>query len=82
MCTEDLCDILESGYLAGAALDVTEPEPLPEDHRLWKIPNAIITPHVSGGYHLPETLHNIVNICLENMQRYVNGEPLRNVVKH
>lgn len=81
VCTEDLCDALESGHLAGAALDVTEPEPLPEDHRLWEIPNAIITPHVSGGYHLPETLHNIVNICLENMQRYVSGEPLRNVVK-
>lgn len=79
--TEDLCDVLESGHLAGAALDVTEPEPLPEDHRLWEIPNAIITPHVSGGYHLPETLHNIVNICLENMQRYVNGDSLRNVVK-
>lgn len=79
--TEDLCDVLESGHLAGAALDVTEPEPLPEDHRLWEIPNAIITPHVSGGYHLPETLHNIVNICLENMRRYVNGDSLHNVVK-
>ncbi len=81
VCTEDLCDVLESGHLAGAALDVTEPEPLPKEHRLWEIPNAFITPHVSGGYHLPETLHNIVNICLENMRRYVNGETLHNLVK-
>lgn len=82
VCTEDLCDILESGHLAGAALDVTEPEPLPENHRLWEIPNAFITPHVSGGYHLPETLHNIVSLCLENVQRYANNEPLRNMVTH
>lgn len=82
VCTEDLCDALESGHLAGAALDVTEPEPLPADHRLWDIPNAFLTPHVSGGYHLSETLHNVVSICLENVRRYAAGETLRNVVKH
>lgn len=82
ICTEDLCDALESGHLAGAAMDVTEPEPLPEDHRLWEIPNAIITPHISGYYHLPTTLRNVVNICLENVKRYADGETLRNVVKH
>ncbi len=82
VCTEDLCDALESGHLAGAAMDVTEPEPLPENHRLWEIPNAIITPHISGYYHLPETLRNVVNICLENVKRYADGEALRNVVKH
>lgn len=81
VCTEDLCDALESGHLAGAALDVTDPEPLPEDHRLWDIPNAFITPHISGYYHLPETLHNVVSICLDNVQRYAAGEPLRNVVR-
>lgn len=82
VCTGDLCDALESGQLAGAALDVTDPEPLPENHRLWDIPNAFITPHVSGGYHLPETLRSIVSICLENVRRYAAEEPLRNVVKH
>lgn len=82
VCTEDLCDALESGHLAGAALDVTEPEPLPADHRLWDIPNVFLTPHVSGGYHLSETLHNVVSICLENVHRYAAGETLRNVVKH
>ncbi len=81
VCTEDLCDALESGHLAGAALDVTDPEPLPEDHRLWDVPNAFITPHVSGFYHLPETLRNVVAICTENVRRYHVGEPLRNVVK-
>ncbi len=81
VCTEDLCDALESGHLAGAALDVTDPEPLPEDHRLWDVPNAFITPHVSGFYHLPETLRNVVAICTENVRRYHAGEPLRNVVK-
>lgn len=80
--TEDLCDALGSGHLAGAALDVTDPEPLPSDHRLWDIPNAFVTPHASGQYHLPETLRNVVNICLENVQRYAEGEALRNVVKH
>lgn len=79
--TDDLCDALESGHLSGAALDVTEPEPLPENHRLWDIPNAFITPHVSGGYHLPEALRNIVNICLDNVQRYADGRPLCNVIR-
>lgn len=82
VCTEDLCDALESGHLAGAALDVTCPEPLPADHRLWDIPGAFVTPHVSGKYHLPETLRNVVNICLENVRRYAAGEPLRNVTGH
>lgn len=81
VCTEDLCDALESGHLAGAALDVTDPEPLPKDHRLWDVPNAFITPHVSGFYHLSETLRNVVAICTENVRRYHAGEPLRNVVK-
>lgn len=81
VCTEDLCDALESGHLAGAALDVTDPEPLPKEHRLWDIPNVFLTPHVSGGYHLPETLHNVVEICLENVRRYADGDELRNVVR-
>lgn len=80
VCTEDLCDALETGHLAGAALDVTNPEPLPENHRLWDIPNAFVTPHISGFYHLPETLRNVVDICIENVRRYAAGETLKNVV--
>ncbi len=82
ICAQDLCDALESGHLAGAAVDVTDPEPLPPDHRLWTIPTVFITPHISGGYHLSETQRNVVNICLKNMQRYINGEPMQNLVKH
>lgn len=78
--TEALCDLMEQGHLLGAGLDVTDPEPLPPDHRLWKIKNVVITPHVAGGYHLPATRSRIVQIALENYARYQNHEPLKNVV--
>ena len=78
--TEALCDALESGHLSGAGVDVTDPEPLPSDHRLWKIPTAVITPHVSGFYHLRETHERIVEIFAENLEHFRNGEPLRNQV--
>lgn len=78
--TEALCDALESGKLLGAALDVTDPEPLPKDHRIWGIKNAIITPHVSGNYNLKETHHRIVKIAVNNLERFIKGEELRNVV--
>ncbi len=78
--TEALCDALESGKLAGAGLDVTEPEPLPPDHRLWRIPTAVITPHVSGFYHLRETHTRILKIFAENLRRFRAGEPLKNQV--
>lgn len=78
--TEALCDALESGHLGGAGLDVTDPEPLPENHRLWNFPNAVITPHISGFYHLPETLERIVRISAENLEAYRSGKPLRNQV--
>ena len=78
--TEALCDALESGRLAGAGLDVTDPEPLPAGHRLWNIPPAVVTPLVSGHYHLRETHQRIVNIFAENLRRFQAGEPLRNQV--
>lgn len=78
--TEALCDALDSGKLYGAAVDVTDPEPLPADHRLWKCENAIVTPHISGFFHLRETYDNIVNISIENLRRYVSGEELMNVI--
>ena len=77
---EDLCEALGSSHLAGAALDVTNPEPLPEDHPLWAEPNALITPHVAGFWHLQATTDNVVGICLDNLRAYIAGEPLRNVV--
>ena len=59
---------------------MTDPEPLPSHHRLWDIPNAVITPHISGFYHLPETLERIVRISAANLKAYTEGAPLRNIV--
>ena len=75
--TSDLVDALESGRLAGAALDVTDPEPLPPDHALWQMPNVIITPHVAGGGG-NRTRHGI--LVRENLRRFVAGDALMNVV--
>ncbi len=78
--TEALCDALENGQIAGAALDVTDPEPLPKDHRLWGIRNAVITPHVSGGFSLQETHDRIIRICADNLEAFLKGKSLKNVV--
>lgn len=78
--TNALCDALESGHILGAALDVTDPEPLPKDHRLWKIKNAIITPHVSGGYSLAETHERIIKISASNLEAFLNNKSLVSVV--
>lgn len=76
----DLLQALQEQQIAGAGIDVTDPEPLPADHPLWQEPQIMITPHVSGQYHLPETLDRIVGIAAENISAYLNGRPLRNVV--
>ena len=75
-----LYDMLKEGRLRGAALDVTDPEPLPKDHPLWTLPNCIITPHVSGGSfgHLRATEEKIYEICRENLRRFLASEPLLN----
>ncbi len=78
--TEALCDALESGNLGGAGLDVTDPEPLPAGHRLWKLENAVITPHVSGFFFMKETGKYIMQINLENARRYIQGKPLESLV--
>ena len=77
---EALTRALKEGRIAGACLDVTDPEPLPSDHPLWDMENVILTPHVSGGFTLPETLEKILNICIENLECYLVKRPLRNVV--
>ena len=73
------CDALdkvlrEGVSLAGCALDVTEPEPLPADHPLWDAPRTIITPHSAGKFHLQETFERIVRITGENLEKYLAGE--------
>ena len=69
---------LQSRRVRGAGLDVTEPEPLPADHALWKLPNVILTPHVSG--QSPGTRLRMRHFFLENLGRFAAGEPLLNVV--
>lgn len=71
---------LREGRLGGAALDVTEPEPLPPEDELWDFDNVILTPHAAGHLFLPETLNRIVAIAGDNLSRRVRGEPLRNKV--
>jgi phosphoglycerate dehydrogenase-like enzyme len=68
----DLVTALESGRIAGAGLDVTEPEPLPSTSPLWKMQNVIITPHVSADSDLG--LDARVALIRENLRRYVAGE--------
>lgn len=78
--TDSLCDALESGKLAGASVDVTDPEPLPANHRLWDAEGVLITPHVSGGYHLLATHDKIISIAAKNIKHFSNGEPFENLV--
>ena len=74
-----LADRLRQGKLAGAALDVFEEEPLPEESPLWDVPNLLITPHVAGGTQF-ET-ERILALFTENLERFLAGRlPLRNQV--
>lgn len=75
-----LNDALRSGKLRGACIDVVEPEPLPKDHPLWEAPGLLLTPHVSGNYHLAETLERIIRISVSNLERFCKGETLKNQV--
>ncbi len=77
---EDLRQALLEGHLAGAALDVTDPEPLPPDSPLWDVPNLLITPHISGDHHLPQTWDRVVAIAARNLRHYLAGETLENQV--
>jgi phosphoglycerate dehydrogenase-like enzyme len=75
---KDLVAALRSRQLAGAGLDVTDPEPLPADDPLWRMQNVIITPHVSG--HADSGTEARYAILRENFRRYVAGERLYSVV--
>lgn len=78
--TDAIMEALNSGKLAGAALDVTDPEPLPKDHPLWDTKNVLITPHVSGGYHIKKTHDQIIVLAARNIRHFLNGEALENIV--
>jgi len=78
--TEALADALEENRIYGAALDVVDPEPLPEDHRLWGMENVIITPHVSGEVNIPQTWQRMMDVFYKNLANYFGGRPLINEV--
>ena len=75
---EALIKALEAKEIAGAGLDVTEPEPLPEGNPLWQMENVIITPHMAG--QSPVSSRRLMKVFVKNLKRFVNGEPLLNVV--
>jgi phosphoglycerate dehydrogenase-like enzyme len=76
--TADLVAALSGGTIAGAGLDVVDPEPLPSDSPLWQLPNVIVTPHVSANTPLSEEQR--AALLRENLRRYVAGEPMLAVV--
>jgi phosphoglycerate dehydrogenase-like enzyme len=76
--TDALVEALNSGRIR-AALDVTDPEPLPPEHPLWKCPNLFITPHVAGS--TPQFSPRAIRIAADQVRRLLVGQPLSNVVQ-
>ena len=76
-----LADALNSGMIAGAALDVTAPEPLPPEHPLWNARNLILTPHISGNMSLEITCDLDVNMFCDNLNRYCRRQSMKHVVE-
>lgn len=77
---EALMEALNSGKLAGAALDVMVPEPLPADHPLWNTKNLLLTPHVAGNMTLGYTCDKTVALFCEDLENYAEGKPLKHLV--
>jgi len=75
-----LADTLNSGKLAGAALDVFRTEPLPENSRLWTTQNLLITPHVAGNLTLEHTMNRNVEMFCEDLENYTSGKELKYLV--
>jgi len=77
--TGALMDAVQDNGIRGAALDVTDPEPLPPDHPLWNFENVLITPHTGG--HTPEHWPRLADIVARNVERLEGGDPLENLVR-
>ena len=76
--TDALVAAVRERRLAGVGLDVTDPEPLPADHPLWDLENVIIAPHYGGSH--PGYEQHAGAVFVENLRRYVAGEPLTSIV--
>jgi len=75
---EAFLKVLREGRIAGAALDTHYYYPMPADHPLWKFPNVIMTPHISGSGLSPQFIERIWDIFVQNVERFINGLPLLN----
>jgi phosphoglycerate dehydrogenase-like enzyme len=75
-----LIQALREGWLAGAALDTHFAYPLPADHPLWRFPNVILTPHISGADKSPNFPDRIAELFIQNVHRYLEGLPLLNQI--
>jgi phosphoglycerate dehydrogenase-like enzyme len=75
--TDALLEALHAGRIH-AALDVTDPEPLPEGHPLWKAPNLFLTPHIASS--TPAFMVRAMELAAEQVSRCLRGEPLKNIV--
>jgi phosphoglycerate dehydrogenase-like enzyme len=76
--TDDLVDALRNGRIGGAALDVTDPEPLPDGHPLWDLPNSIVTPHSANTPEM--TRGPLSRLVTENVRRFAEGAPLLGLI--
>ncbi len=75
---EALIRALNESWIAGAALDTHYHYPMPADHPLWKMPQVILTPHISGSTQSPHYLERVYDIFIQNLERYISGKPLLN----
>lgn len=76
--SDALAELIEQGHIGGAGLDVTDPEPLNKDHKLWGLSNVIITPHVS--YWSPNDKHRMVGVFEDNLKKYLENEKMPNEI--
>lgn len=76
----DLTTALQTGVIAGAALDVFEIEPLPADHPLWGMENVLLTPHMASNLDSPHIPARRIGVVRDNLRRFVNDEPLQNII--
>jgi len=72
--------VLRDGHLGGAALDVHYYYPMPADHPLWRFPNVIMTPHISGSNLTPSYLPRIYDVLSQNIRRFISGQTLLNEI--